>query len=74
MYKVVVDCATGKQEEVPLTQEEIAQFEEYQAQAAAEQAAIEAAAAQKAQDRAAAIATLTSLGLTEAQINALVGA
>jgi Holliday junction resolvasome RuvABC DNA-binding subunit len=71
--KIVVNCETGEQEIIPLTAEEIAE-RDAQAQAYAEQqAAIEAENAQKAQDRADAIAALTALGLTEAQITALVG-
>lgn len=75
--KVVVDLSKPKGEResiIPLTAEEIAEREAMAAQAAQEQAEREAEEAQKAQDRADAIATLTSLGLTEAQINALVGA
>lgn len=70
--KIVVNCETGEQEIVPLTAEEIAQ-READAQAYAEaKAAQEAEEAQKAQDRADAIVALTALGLTEAQVNALV--
>ena len=72
--KVIVDCSNGSVTELPLTAEEIAEREAQAALAAQEQAAREAAEAQKAQDKADAIATLTGLGLTEAQINALVGA
>lgn len=75
--KVVVDLSQPKGQResiVPLTAEEIAEREAMAVQAAEEQAQREAEEAQKTQDRADAIATLTSLGLTEAQINALVGA
>jgi len=75
--KVVVDLSKPKGEResiIPLTAEEIAEREAMAVQAAEEQAQREAEEAQKAQDKADAIATLTSLGLTEAQINALVGA
>lgn len=75
--KVVVDLSKPKGEResiIPLTAEEIAEREAMAVQAAEEQAQLEAEEAQKAQDKADAIATLTSLGLTEAQINALVGA
>lgn len=75
--KVVIDLSKPKGEResiIPLTAEEIAQMEADALQAAEEQAQREAEEAQKAQDKADAIATLTSLGLTEAQINALVGA
>jgi Holliday junction resolvasome RuvABC DNA-binding subunit len=75
--KIVVDLSKPKGEResiIPLTAEEIAERDAMALQAAQEQAEREAEEAQKAQDRADAIATLTSLGLTEAQINALVGA
>ena len=71
--KVIVDCSTGEVQELPLTAEEIAEREAQALIAAQEQAEREAAEAQKAQDRADAIATLTGLGLTEAQIQALLG-
>jgi hypothetical protein len=60
--KIVVDCSTGAVEELPLTQEEIAQREaDAQAAAAAkheEEVAATAAAEAKA-------ALLTKLGITE---------
>ena len=71
--KVIVDCSTGEVQELPLTAEEIAEREAQALIAAQEQTEREAAEAQKAQDRADAIATLTGLGLTEAQIQALLG-
>lgn len=70
---IEVNCATGEVVERPLTAEEIAEREAQALIAAQEQAEREAAEAQKAQDRADAIATLTGLGLTEAQIQALLG-
>lgn len=72
--KVIVDCKAKTTKVVPLSSQEIAEREAMAQQAAEEQAQREAEEAQKAQDRADAVATLTSLGLTEAQINALVGA
>lgn len=69
--KVIVDCSNGVVTELPLTPEEIAEREAQALIAAQEQAEREATEAQKAQDRADAIATLTGLGLTEAQITAL---
>jgi Holliday junction resolvasome RuvABC DNA-binding subunit len=71
--KIDVNCETGEQEIIPLTAEEIAQREADALAFAEQQAAIEAENAKKAQDRADAIAALTGLGLTEDQINALVG-
>jgi Holliday junction resolvasome RuvABC DNA-binding subunit len=71
--KIVVNCETGEQEIIPLTAEEIAQREADALAYAEQQAAIEVENAKKAQDRADAIAALTGLGLTEDQINALVG-
>jgi hypothetical protein len=47
-YKLVVDCATGKQEYVALTAAEIAQRDQDAAAAAEEQAQREAAEAAKA--------------------------
>ncbi len=70
---IEVNCETGEVIERPLTAEEIAEREAQALIAAQEQAEREAAEAQKAQDRADAIATLTGLGLTEAQIQALLG-
>lgn len=70
---IEVNCETGEVIERPLTADEIAEREAQALIAAQEQAEREAAEAQKAQDRADAIATLTGLGLTEAQIQALLG-
>lgn len=46
-YKLVIDCATGKQEYIALTPTEIAERDQQAAQAAEEQAAREAEAAAK---------------------------
>jgi len=73
LTKVVVDCSTGEQEIVALTAEEIAQREIAAAAIAEAQAEREALEAQKASDKADAIETLVGLGLTEAQISALIG-
>ena len=70
---IEVNCETGEVIERPLTADEIAEREAQALIAAQEQAEREAVEAQKAQDRADAIATLTGLGLTEAQIQALLG-
>lgn len=73
LINLVVDCSTGAVVEVPLTPEEIAEREAQAAVWAAQQASLEAEAAQKEADRQAGIATLKSLGLTDAQISALLG-
>ena len=71
--KLVVDCSTGEQTEVPLTAEEIAQRETdrlaYEAQEAERLAAAEA----KAEAEASAVAKLSALGLTAEEIAALKG-
>lgn len=69
--KIIVDCSTGEQTIVPLTDEEIAQ-READAQAYAEQqAAIEAENAAKEAAKASANAKLAALGLTADEIAAL---
>ena len=68
---VVVDCSTGEQSVVELTDEEIAQLEADRAAWAAEQAAREAEAQAKAEAKASAEAKLASLGLTPEEIAAL---
>jgi hypothetical protein len=73
LYALEVNCETGEVVERPLTAAEIADRDAQAAAYAAQLAADEAAAAQKAADRAAGIATLKSLGLTDAQISALLG-
>lgn len=74
LTKIVVDCATGQTQVLPLTAEEIAQREAdalaAQAAEAERIAAEEAAAATKA----AAVAKLTALGLTEEEAQAIIGA
>jgi Holliday junction resolvasome RuvABC DNA-binding subunit len=69
---IEVNCSTGEVTERPLTEAELAEREAQALQAAEEQAQRDAEEAQKAQDRADAIAALEGLGLTEAQINALI--
>lgn len=69
--KIVVDCSTGEQSVVELTDEEIAQLEADRAAWAVEQAAREAAEAAKAEAKASAEAKLASLGLTPEEIAAL---
>ena len=70
-YKLVVDCATGKQEYVALTPAEIAERDQQAAAAAEEQAKREAEAAAKAAAKESAGSKLSSLGLTEEEIKAL---
>ena len=71
--KTIIDCSTGIVSEIPLTDAEIAQ-QAADAQAfAAKQAADEAASAAKATAKASAITKLTALGLTQAEITALIG-
>lgn len=70
-YKLVVDCATGKQEYVALTPAEIAERDQQAAAAAEEQAQREAEAQANAAAKESAGLKLSSLGLTEAEIKAL---
>lgn len=72
LTKVVVDCATGQQEVLPLTAQEIADLEAARAQAEADRLAAEEAAAAKEAARQSGIAKLLALGLTEDEANALV--
>jgi len=72
--KVIVDLSKPKGQRetiVELTDEEIAEREQRAAEAEAERIAQEEAEAQKQADKEAGIATLKSLGLTDAQIEAL---
>jgi len=71
LTKIVVDCSTGEQTEVPLTAEEITQ-RELDAQAYAELKAIqEAEEAAKAEAKASAEAKLAALGLTAEEVSAI---
>jgi hypothetical protein len=60
--KVIVDCSTGEQSIVPLTDEEIAELEAAAAKAEQDRLAAEAEAAQKAVARQ---ALLDKLGITQ---------
>lgn len=74
--KVIVDLSkpVGQRESiVPLTEEEIAQREIDAAQAAADQAAREAAEAEKAASLESAKSKLAALGLSEDEVNAMLG-
>jgi hypothetical protein len=70
--KLVVDCSTGITEEIELTDAEVAQMQA-DAEAYAEQKALEDAAKQQQKPKAVAgKAKLKALGLTDAEIEALV--
>ncbi len=69
--KLIVDCTTGEQTIVPLTEEELAEREAMRIQAEADQAQREAEELAKAEAKASAQAKLAALGLTEAEIAAL---
>jgi hypothetical protein len=71
LMKVIVDCSTGESITVPLTQEELDQREVDRLAYEASEA--ERLAEQEAKDKAeaSAIAKLTKLGLTSAEIAAL---
>lgn len=71
--KLVVDCSTGITTEVELTPEEVAQREaDALAWAEAEEVRVAAEAA-KASAKASAESKLKALGLTDAEISALIG-
>ena len=75
--KIVVDLSKPKGEResiIPLTDEEIAERDAQAVIAEAERVEQEAIEAQKASDAQAGRDALVALGLTEAQINALLGA
>jgi hypothetical protein len=79
LTKLVVDLSKKKNDplrvqSIPLTDEEIAQREADAVIAEAERVEQEAIAEQKAIDAQAGRDALVALGLTEAQINALLGA
>ena len=66
---LIVDAATGESYERPLTAEELADREVMQAEAEARQAEQDA----KADARVSALAKLSALGLTDAEVGALIG-
>lgn len=70
--KLIVNCETGERTVVELTDEEIAEREAMALQAEQDRLAREAEATAKAEAKASALAKLTALGLTEAEIAALV--
>lgn len=71
LTKLIVNCETGEQVSVPLTEEEIAERDIIIAEAQAAREAQEAIEAAKAEAKASAQAKLAALGLTEAEIQAL---
>jgi len=70
-FKLIVNCETGEQTQVEFTPEEYAQAEIDAAAYVEAEAARVAEEEQVAADKAAAVAALVALGLTEAQIAAL---
>jgi len=70
--KLVVNCATGAVEEIELTAQELAQRDQDAAAYAEQKAADDAAKAQAEADKEAGKAKLAALGLTDAEIEALV--
>lgn len=70
--KLVVDCSTGVSQEIELTDAEVAQLEADAAAYATRKAAEDAAKAQAEADKEAGKAKLAALGLTDAEIKALV--
>jgi len=71
LMKTVIDCETGIESVIPLTQEEIQQLEIDRADFESRKAAYEEAAAAKAAAKASAEAKLAALGLTPEEIAAL---
>lgn len=70
--RIEVDCTTGEQKLVHLTAAEIAERDQMAAQAAEQKAIDDAAKAQAEADKEAGKAKLAALGLTDAEIEALV--
>ena len=69
--KLIINCETGEQTEVELTDEEVAQREADAIAYAAQEAERDAAAAAKAAAKASGEAKLAALGLTAEEISAL---
>ena len=70
--KIVMDCSTGIQEIIELTDGEIAQLQADRANWEADRLASEAEAEAKANAKASAHAKLKALGLTEDEVTALI--
>jgi hypothetical protein len=71
--KIIVDCATGQTQVLPLTEEEISQREADAAAAAVAEAERIAAEEASTAAKASALAKLTALGLTEEEALAIIG-
>ena len=71
LTKLVVNCATGEQQEIPLSEEEIAQREADRLAFEEAEAARLAAEEEKAALKESANAKLIALGLTEEEIAAI---
>lgn len=71
--KIVVDCSTGEESIIELTDEEIEQLEIDRANWEAQRAAIAAEAEAKAAAKASALAKLAALGLTAEEAAAIAG-
>lgn len=71
LTKIEVNCTTGEQTVVPLTEEEIATIEQNRVRYETEQAEKEAKATALKEAKASALAKLQELGLTEEEANAL---
>ena len=71
--KLVVDCGTGEAQEVELTDAEVTQMQADADAWSAQQAEIQAAEDAKAAAKASAITKLAKLGLSDAEIAALIG-
>jgi len=71
--KLIIDCSTGEKTEVELTVEEIAQREAGAALFAEQEAARQAEQEAKAEAKASAQAKLGALGLSDAEVQALLG-
>lgn len=71
--KIVVDCSTGVESIIELTDEEIAQAEADRVAYEAEMTARQAAEETKAAAKASALAKLAALGLTEDEAKAIAG-
>jgi hypothetical protein len=72
LTKLIVNCETGEEHIIPLTEEEIAQMEADRIAFEEAQAAAQAEADAKEASRQSGIAKLLALGLTEQEANALV--
>jgi hypothetical protein len=70
--KLVINCETGVQEEIELTDEEVAQLEADRQVAEAAKVERDAEEAAKAAAKASAEAKLTALGLTADEVAALI--